>query len=281
MNYSATLLRLTKAVLLVATLLGYCASLPAVSRPQRPDAIMDGAVDTSRAPKLKQLQEASHGTRTHQFPANSIDSLERDMREATTAEAMAETTPSVVTTSGDESSQSSTESTTTTAQPESDESSATLTAKRAAAREHFIQIMRQYYTHPHTGGLEELSAFISLSEMYTLGPLATDPRVDNPPSDSIIENNIERCQEMVDKLNTNRQSGDYCHWTYTCNYNANRFPSMIINATECTTEHGALCIQRINEMQTFSRTFVGIVPTWRKDDIPASVVYGYTCRRAT
>ena len=274
MNYSATLLRLTKAVLLVATLLGYCASLPALSRPQRPDAIMDGAMDTSRAPKLKQLQEASHGTRTHQFPANSIDSLERDMREATTAEAMmAETTPSVVTTSGDESSQSST---TTAAQPESDESSATETP-----REHFIRIMKEYYAQPHTGGLEELSAFVSLSEMYTLGPLATDPRVDNPPPLSIIQKNRERCQEMVDDLNTNRQSDDYCHWTYTCNYNANRFPSMIINATECTAEHGAECIQRINEMQTFSRTFAGIVSTWRKDDIPASVVYGYTCRRAT
>lgn len=267
------LLRLIKAVLLVATLLGYCASLPALSRPQRPDAIMDGAMDTSRAPKLKQLQEASHGTRTHQFPANS---LERDMREATTAEAMmAETTPSVVTTSGDESSQSSTESTTTTAQPESDEPSATETP-----REHFIRIMRDYYARPNTGGLEELSAFISLSEMYTLGPLATDDRVDNPPPESVIEKNEERCQEMVDRLNTNPQSGDYCHWTYTCNYDANRFPSMIVNATECTAVQGAECIQRINMMQTFSRTFAGVVSTWRKDDIPASVVYGYTCRRS-
>ena len=96
MNYSTTLLRLTKAVLLVTTLLGYCASLPAVSWLQRPDAMMDGAMDTSRAPKLKQLQKVSHGTRTHQFPANSTDSLERDMCKAT-----AETTPNIVTTSGD------------------------------------------------------------------------------------------------------------------------------------------------------------------------------------
>lgn len=282
MNYSATLLRLTKAVLLVATLLGYCASLPAVSRPQRPDAMMDNAVDTSQAPKLKQLQEASHGTRTHQFPANSIDSLERDMREATTAEAMAETTPSVVTTSGDASSRSSTESTTTTAQPDSHESSATQTARTERSpspREHFKELMRHYYTDPHTGGLEELSSFISLSEMYRLGPLATDPRADNPPPLSFIENNEQQCQRMVDHLNTNQQSADYCHWTYTCNYNANRFPSMIINATECTAVQGAECIQRINEMQTFSRTFVGTESTWRKDAIPASVVYAYTCRR--
>jgi hypothetical protein len=236
MNYSATLLRLTKAVLLVATLLGYCASLPVVSRAQRPAAMMDSAMDTSKAPKLKQLQEASHGTRAHEFPANSIDSLERNMREATTAEPM-------------------------------------------SPRDQIIQLMRHYYTNPLTGGREELSSFISLSDMYRLGPLATDHRVDNPPSQSIIETGQDRCQRMVNRLNTNRQNADYCHWTYTCNYNANRFPTSIVNATQCTAVEGADCVQRISEMQTFSRTFVGIESTWRKDDIPASVVYAYTCRR--
>ncbi len=286
MNYSATLLRLTKAVLLVATLLGYCASLPVVSRPQRPEAMMDSAMDTSKAPKLKQLQEASHGTRAHEFPANSIDSLERDMREATTAEAMAETTPSMVqATSGDRSPRSSTESTestTTTAQPDSDESSSTQTARTERSpspRDQIKQLMRHYYTNPLTGGREELSSFISLSDMYRLGPLATDHRVDNPPPQSIIQTSKDRCNRMVERLNTNRQNADYCHWTYTCNYNANRFPSMIVNATQCTAVEGAKCVQRISEMQTFSRTFVGIESTWRKDDIPASVVYAYTCRR--
>ena len=131
------------------------------------------------------------------------------------------------------------------------------------------QLLKDYYTNPHTGGSEELASFFSISEMYRLGP---------PRWSGIIEHNRKRCQEMVDRLNTNRQSGDYCHWTYTCNYNANRFPSMIINATECTAVEGAICIQRVNQMQTFSRTFVDIAVTWRKDDIPASVVYAYTCR---
>jgi hypothetical protein len=288
MNYSATLLRLTKAVLLVATLLGYCASLPVVSRPQRPAAMMDSAMDTSKAPKLKQLQEASHGSRAHEFPANSIDSLERDMREATTAEAMAETTPSMVqATSGDgspRSSTESTESTTTTAQPDSDESSSTQTARTERSplespRDQIKKLMRHYYTDRHAGGLEELSSFFSLSEMYRLGPLATDNRVDNPPPPAIVEDSQLRCQRMVDRLNTNRQNADYCHWTYTCNYNANRFPSMIVNATQCTAVEDAECVQRISRMQTFSRTFVGVESTWRKDDIPASVVYAYTCRR--
>ena len=148
-----------------------------------------------------------------------------------------------------------------------------------SSRDHFIQILRHYYTHPHTGGLEELASFFSISEMYQLGPLATNPRADDPPSLSFNETNQEQCQEMADRLNTNRQSADYCHWTYTCNYNANRFPSMIINATECTAVGGAICIQRVTEMQTFTRTFVGFEGTWRKDDIPATIVYAYTCRR--
>ena len=153
-----------------------------------------------------------------------------------------------------------------------------ITERAPSPRDHFIQILRDYYTDPGTG-LEELASFFSIAEMYQLGPLATDPRADNPPPLSIIERNRERCQEMVDRLNTNRNSTDYCHWTYTCNYNANRFPSMIINATECTAVEGAICIQRVNQMQTFSRTFVGNEGTWRKDDIPATIVYAYTCRR--
>ena len=281
MIYStATLLRLTKAVLLVATLLGYCASLPAVSRP-RPSMMMD--METSKAPKLKQLQEASQSTatRTHQFPANSIDSLERDMREAettTTAEVMAETTPSVA--SGDGS--SDTDSTTAPAQNGESDSTSTQTARTErspSSRDQFKEIVRTYYTTPHTGGTEELASFFSISEMYRVGPLATDSRVDNPPSTSFIDNSRNLCLRMVDRLNTQRSTSDFCHWTYTCNYNENRFPSMIVNATQCTAAHGAKCVQRVTEVQTFTRTFVGNEPTWRRDDELASVVYAYTCRQ--
>ena len=167
----------------------------------------------------------------------------------------------------------------TSTQSATTETAATsITESAPSPRDHFIQILREYYTHPHTGGLEELASFFSISEMYRLGPLAKDPRVDLPPSLPFIEINQEQCQEMADRLNTNRQSGDYCHWTYTCNYNANRFPSMIINATECTAVGGTTCIKRTTEMQTFTRSFVGIKGTWRKDDEPASVVYAYTCR---
>lgn len=289
MNHSTTLLRLTKAVLLVATLLGYCASLPAVSRPK--SAMMDGAaVDTSKAPKLKQLQETSHGTatRTHEFPANSIDSLERDMREAettTTAEVMAETTQSMA--SGDESSSSATEEESTTAptQTDSEASADTHTARTERSpspRDHFKALMRGYYTNPNTGVLE-LASFFSMAEMYRLGPLATDPRVDNPPSTLLIENSRDLCDSMANRLNTRQTDTDYCHWTYTCNYNANRFPSMIINATECTTAAGvnARCVQRATKMQTFTRTFAdgGVEATWTRDSELAIVVYAYTCRR--
>ena len=299
MNYTTTLLRLTKALFLVATLIGYSASLPIASRPPKPSSSsainnMDSAMETSKAPKLKQLQEASHaatGTRTHEFPANSIDSLERDMREAettTTAEVMAETTPSGVeeaVASGDATSDG-VESTTAPTQPDSSESpemdgTSTQTARTERSpspRDHFKQLMRTYYTNP-TGGLQELSTFFSLSEMYRLGPLATDSRVDNPPSHDYVVNSRKLCQRMVDRLNTRQSSTDICHWTYSCNYNANRFPSMIVNATQCTPAQGARCVQRVAEMQTFTRTFNGIEPTWTRDDELASVVYAYTCRR--
>ena len=163
--------------------------------------------------------------------------------------------------------------------PSDDQNPNPITKRALSPRDNFRQLLREYYTHPHTGGLKELASFFSISEMYRRGPLATDPQYDNPPSLPFIETNKQRCQRMVEHLNTNRQSGDYCHWTYTCNYNANRFPSMIINATECTAVEGAICIQRLTEMQTFTRTFVGIKVTWRMDDEPATVVYAYTCRR--
>ena len=152
-----------------------------------------------------------------------------------------------------------------------------ITERAPSSRDHFIQLLRDYYTNPHTGGLETAS-FFNIAEMYRLGPLATDPRVNLPPPLSFIESSQQQCQRVVEQLNTNRQSGDYCHWTYTCNYNANRFPSMIINATECTAVQGATCIKRTTEMQTFTRTFVGLEGTWRMDNVPASVVYAYTCR---
>ena len=168
-----------------------------------------------------------------------------------------------------------------TVRPPSDEAStqSATTETAPSSRDHFIQLLRNYYTNPHSAGLEELASFFSITEMYRLGPLATDPRVDLPPPLSIIDSNLQQCQRMVDHLNTNRQSADYCHWTYTCNYNANRFPSMIINATECTAVEGAICIQRITKMQTFTRTFIGFEGTWRKDGVPATIVYAYTCRR--
>lgn len=119
--------------------------------------------------------------------------------------------------------------------------------------------------------------------MYRLGPLTTDPRVDNPPSTLLIENNRDLCDSMANSLNTRQTDTDYCHWTYTCNYNAKRFPSMIIKATECTVAEGvkAKCVQRVTRMQTFTRTFAdgGIEATWTRDNELAIVVYAYTCRR--
>ena len=52
-----------------------------------------------------------------------------------------------------------------------------ITERAPSPRDHFIQLLRDYYTHPYTGGSEELASFFSISEMYRLGPLATDPRV--------------------------------------------------------------------------------------------------------
>ena len=278
MNYSTTLLRLTKVVLLAATLLGYCVSLPVVSRPA---AMAAGLSETSKAPKLKQLQETSQAaTRTHHFPANSIDSLDRDMREAettTTAEVMAETTPGMA--SGSESGLE------TTTGPAQDEVESTQTAPRTerspqSPRDNFKNILRSYYyTNPQSRGREELTSFFSLSEMYRLGPLSTNPDVDLPPPQPVVERIETQCQRMAGNLNTTPNDNDYCHWTYTCNFNPNRFPSMIINATECTPKHGAMCVQRVTKIQTFTRTFSnGIDPTWTQDDELVSVVYAYTCR---
>ena len=217
MNYSMTLTvdNITKAILLVAILLGHCISLSSAS----------------------QVQIRFRAQVTVQPPSD----------EASTQSATTETT--------------------------------SITERAPSSRDHFKQLLRHYYTDPHTGGVEELASFFSISEMYRLGPLATDPRADNPPPLSFIENNEQQCQRMVDRLNTNQQSADYCHWRYTCNYNANRFPTMIINATECTAVQGAECIKRETMMQTFTRSFVGTEGTWRKDDEPVNVVYAYTCRR--
>ena len=248
MNHSMTLLRLTKAVLLVPTLLGYCASLPAVSRPK--SAMMDGAaVDTSKTPKLKQLQETSHGTATrmHEFPANLIDLLEPDMHEAettTTAEVMAETTQSMA--SGDECMASGDESSSSGAM---EEESTTASTHSDGQWRHSVTtgpLQNAYAWVLHKpAGILELTCFLSISEMYRLGPLATDPRVDNPPSTLLIENSRDLCDSMANSLNTRQTDTDYCHWTYTCNYNANRFPLTIINATECTAAEGvkAKCVQ--------------------------------------
>ena len=214
MNYSTTLLRLTKAVFLVATLLRSCTRLSAVSQVQQV--------------RIRAQIVWPTGTNVTTAPAQDGE-LE-----------------------GTESSPS--------------------------PRDHFKQIMRTYYTAPHTGGTEELASFFSVAEMYRLGPLATDPGVDNPPSVTFIDISQDLCQRMVDRLNTQQSTSDFCHWIYTCNYNENRFPSMIINATHCTAANGARCIQRVTNMQTFIRTFVGIEPTWRRDEELTSVTYAYTCR---
>ena len=99
---------------------------------------------------------------------------------------------------------------------------------------------------------------------------------------STIDSEIARqqCTVIVQSLNTKRQEDDLCHWTYTCNFDLNRFPTTIINATTCTAAPGAACIQRIHSMTTFSRTFdEHNVPRWIKDNTKVDVHIGYTCRR--
>ena len=234
-NSSKTLLRLTRFVLLVATLLGYCFSLSAASQ-----------VGTC-------------------FPPNMTNSLERDMRAAETRVRFKVGVR--------------VNSRTVTTLPQDDITVQT-TERSPLPRDHFKQLLRSYYyTNPQSRGREELASFFSLSELYRIGPLSTNPDVDLPPPISVIERTEALCQRMVENLNTTPNPNDYCHWTYTCNVNTNRFPSLIINATECTARQGAKCVQRVTKMQTFTRTFSNdFEATWTMDEEAVSVIYAYTCR---
>ena len=117
-----------------------------------------------------------------------------------------------------------------------------------------------------------------MSEMYRLGPLSENPEVDLPPTIPQNDSGEHLCRNLENKLNTVKQPNDLCHWTYTCDFNSNRFPSMIISANECTTTGGASCIQRFQRVKTFVRTFnSNQEPTWQNGE-SVSVVYGYTCR---
>lgn len=173
----------------------------------------------------------------------------RDAETKTTAEVMAETTPG--TASGSESGVE----TTTPAQDEVESTQTARTERSPSPRDQFKEMLRRYYyTEPQLHGREELASFFSLSEIYRLGPLSTNPNVDHPPPTNLIDNTKALCQRMAGNLNTASNIHDYCHWTYECNFNENRFPSMIINATECTARDGAQCVQRVTKMQTFTRT---------------------------
>ena len=81
---------------------------------------------------------------------------------------------------------------------------------------------------------------------------STNPDVDLPPPTLVVERTKAHSQKVVGNLNMTPNVNDYCHWRYTCNFNPNQFPSMIVNAMECTARQGAKCVKRVTKMQELS-----------------------------
>ena len=245
MNYSS-LLRLAKFALLAATLLSYCSSLPAMHLHRHNSTmIMDGSST------MMDMHDDETTTRAVMMSETSFAATEISV----TSESAASAGSAVE----------------ETEEPHTERSPST-------SRDHLEDILRAHYFGRHSHGSEELSCFFALREFYHLGPLSTNSFVDYEPSLQQISSDRRRCNRMVNKLNPPRHAQDFCHWTYTCNYDPNRFPSMIPNATQCTAAHGARCVQRLIEVTTFSRTFNNGQATWQKNNRPLLAVYGYTCR---
>ena len=188
----------------------------------------------------------------------------RELRQAetTTTEQVAETTPSA-TSSGCASGESTRPST----EPQINDN-----------QQELRKLLFDYYYDPESSGTEEAVSFMALSDLFGTGPLS--PLGDYQYSDAAITHRQAICANVADSLRTLKYHDDLCHWNYECNFDINRFPSSIINATSCTAEEGFECVQRVNLEMTFRRTFDdNNVATWTKDR-KVAVVYGYTCRRS-
>ena len=252
---SLTALRLAEILFLTATLICSSTTRPALIRPKQAIlSLREGSKST--APLLKQLQEASlSGTRSNEFPLNSVSALEsrgREMRQAdatTTAQTM-ETSQSTPATSEVE-------------------------QMALQSQQQLIELLKDYYFNPRREGMEMPGNFMVYFDLFRTGPLSDDGDVVRSNIAITYHRNV--CKKVARKLNTNRDEKDICHWTYECNFNENRFPPSIINATSCDASEGAKCVQRLQQVMTFTRTFNGAQAEWREAGL-VSVVYGYTCR---
>lgn len=246
-----TVLRLCLATVIICT---GCA-LP-LKRPEQAVLFEESKVD---APLLKQLQETGlSGTRSNQFPANSVDALEprREMRqaEATTTAQNLESSKITPSASGDNG----------------------VEQIALQSQRQLRDLLKHYYTNPRTGGQDQPGNLLVYFDLFATGPLSDDGDV----IDSLNAINFHRsvCTRVAKKMNTNRNPKDLCHWEYTCDFNNDRFPSSIISATNCTAGSGARCVGRIQDVMTFTRTRRGAQATWTEaGEIP--VVYAYTCRQ--
>ena len=199
--------------------------------------------------------------RSHEFTDNPIETTvtRREMRQAdtTTSAAADEATPSEGTASS-----GCGESTT----------AATDTVKQ----KQLLDLLSGYYYNLTSSGRETAISFMALYDLFRTGPLSKfgDTQLPN----IAISRHRDLCVNVANGLRTDKLPNDRCHWTYDCNFDANRFPSSIINATSCYAEPGSQCIQRVNKEMTFRRTFdENGVATWSRAG-EVSVVYGYTCR---
>ena len=217
-------------------------------------------------PILKETQDTTDSEpRSHEFPANSIESLDRDMREA----------ESTTTTTAQSATESSAQTAAAGASGEAGQEEPT--GPESASQLELRQLLKDYYYSPDHYGLEKPGNFFMFFDLFRTGPFSDNG--DAIRSSSSINHHKGVCDRAARNLNTDRQSSDLCHWTYTCNFSENRFPTAILNATSCTAGDGAECVQRIQPIMTFTRTYDSIgQATWaRTGDI--NIVYGYTCRR--
>lgn len=266
-------LRTLNVLFLAATLICSCATLP-LSRTSSNLLSLDSMLD-EKAPTLKQVQEttrsSSSNSRTNEFPVNAIDSLERDMRQADST-----TRPTAHSTAASPE-VASLQTTTVTANSEQDhQEDVEPSGEDSESQLQLRELLRNYYFNPRMG-IEKPGNFFVYFDLFRTGPLSPDGDVDR--SSYAISKHRGICERIADRLNTNRLTSDICHWQYSCDFNENRFPSSVINASSCFAAPGYQCVQRTQPIMTFTRTFdSNRHATWTKTgDI--TIVYGYTCRR--
>lgn len=247
MTQLVTILRLCLAAVIICS----SSALPLGRHKQA--VLFEGS--KSAAPQLNQLQETGlSGTRSNELPANSVRALEsrREMRQAettTTAQNM-ESSQSTPSASGDNE------------------------AEQTSQQRQLRDLLQDYYTNPRSKGREQPGSFLVYFDLFATGPLS----VDGDKSRNAIESHKSVCTSIATEMNTNRDAKDLCYWRYSCEFNENRFPSSIINATSCEASQGARCVARIQQIMTFTRTSSRAGATWRKAG-EVSVIYGYTCRK--